>query len=88
MRYECYYIVRDSTIPSRPSRLQPIIGNNHLADTSYTTIIVRVVLNDHGQIIHGELVDVESPQAKRFKNWSGLIRALSQCLKTRTKLGD
>ena len=81
MRYECYYLIRDLTITSRPGRLQPVTGNNHLADTSYTTIILRIVLNKQGHIVYGELVDVVSSQTKRFKTWNELIRALSKRLK-------
>ena len=58
--------------------MSPVDANEHLADTRNITFILRLVLNDRGQIMHGELVDVALPQTQRFKDWNELIQALSK----------
>ena len=52
-----------------------------LSDTQYRTIVLRVVVNEHRQIVQGELIDTASTHTTRFKNWRGLIQALSHWLK-------
>jgi hypothetical protein len=52
-----------------------------LSDTPYRTVVLRVVVNDRRQIVQGELIDTASTQTTRFKNWRGLIQALSHWLK-------
>lgn len=47
----------------------------------YRTVVLRVVVNQHRQIVQGELIDSVSVQITRFKHWHGLIRALSDWLK-------
>lgn len=68
--------------------MSPVNGNEQLADTRYTTFILRLVLNDRGQIVRGELIDVASSQAQRFKNWNGLIRTLSNRCKEQSEQTD
>jgi hypothetical protein len=51
-------------------------AENHLADRRYVSVVLRLVLDQHGQMIHGELVgDANTPPA-RFSGWRGLTRAV------------
>ena len=53
----------------------------HLSDTQYRIVVVRVAVNDRHQIVQGELIDAVSTKTIRFKTWRGLILALSRWLK-------
>ncbi|CAG0930536.1 hypothetical protein TFLX_01811 [Thermoflexales bacterium] len=59
-----------------------------LADQQYSTVVLRVVVNKHRQIVQGELIDTASAQTLRFKNWRGLIQALSRWLKNQSPPAD
>ena len=58
--------------------------HEQLSDMHYRTVVLRVVVNKHRQIVQGELIDSVSVQTTRFKNWRGLIRALSGWLKNQS----
>jgi hypothetical protein len=66
---------------SRP----PPHDHEQLADAYNATVVMRVVLNEDHQISHGELIDTVSARSRRFKNWPGLIQALSICLKSQRR---
>jgi hypothetical protein len=53
---------------------------NHLAERRYVTVVVRLVLDQHGRLIHGEFIDVASVIGVRFSGWRGLIRAVRSWL--------
>ena len=65
-----------------------INGKDLLADTLYTTFILRLVLNSRRQIVHGELIDVAAETTQRFTNWNGLIRTLSKRCKAQSEQTD
>ena len=49
---------------------------NHLADKRYITVVLRLVVDERGWLVHGELVDVEGMLKQRFKGWRGLAQAI------------
>jgi hypothetical protein len=51
-------------------------AENHLADRRYVSVVLRLVLDQHGQLIHGELVGAANTRPARFSGWRGLTRAL------------
>ena len=53
---------------------------NHLAEKRYVTVVLRLVLDQHGQLIHGEFIDVASMIGVRFSGWRGLIRIVRNWL--------
>ena len=53
----------------------PPAGNN-LAGKLYATLVLRLVLDQRGRLMHGELVDVAGGLSNRFVAWRGLIRTL------------
>ncbi len=65
--------MRNATVSSKTRK-------ERLSDVHHVTLIMRFVLNEQGQILHGELVDPQSTGIRRFKAWNGLISALSAWL--------
>jgi hypothetical protein len=47
-----------------------------LGDKRFVTLIVRLVLDRRGGLVHGEVVDVEDRLWGRFDGWRGLVRTL------------
>ena len=51
-------------------------AENHLADRRYVSVVLRLVLDQHGQMIHGEVVGDTTTRPARFSGWRGLTRAV------------
>ncbi len=66
----------------------PAHGSEHLSDELYRTVVVRVRVNSRSQIIQGELIDTTSTTTTRFRNWQGLMTALSAWLKQSSSPAD
>jgi hypothetical protein len=49
---------------------------NKLAEKQYATLILRLVLDQQGRLLYGELVDVAGGQPKWFAGWRGMISAV------------
>jgi hypothetical protein len=47
-----------------------------LDEKRYITAILRLLLDVSGELVHGELADVEGRPGKRFVGWEGLIGAV------------
>lgn len=60
----------------------------HLSNTHYATVVLRVVVNERSQIVQGELIDTATAQTTHFKNWRGLIQALSRWSKSQPAPAD
>lgn len=60
---------------SRPDRL---------ADKRILTAVVRVVLDDRGRLVHGEVLDARGGVRVRFQRWPRLIRAIRTSLRVRS----
>ena len=44
------------------------------------SVVLRLVLDRHGQMIHGEVVGDANARAARFSGWRGLTRAVQAWL--------
>ena len=55
-------------------------AENHLADRRYVSVVLRLVLDQHGEMIHGEVVGDTNTRPARFRGWRGLTRALQAWL--------
>jgi len=55
-------------------------AENHLADRRYVSVVLRLVLDQHGQMIHGEVVGDATTRPTRFSGWRGLTRAVQAWL--------
>jgi hypothetical protein len=58
-----------------------------LGEKRYATLILRLVLDQQGRLMHGELVDVVSGFSNRFVGWRGLIRTVRAWLADQEKEG-
>jgi hypothetical protein len=63
--------------------LCPLSESERLADTHLVTFVVRLTLDDQGQVMNGELTDTESTAPQRFLGKKGLIRTLLASLEMR-----
>ena len=61
-------------------RVGPVAGNAGFEAGNYTAVIVRLLLNERGGIMNGELATLEGERVCRFLGWNGLTRALRDYL--------
>lgn len=55
----------------------PILADDEKpGETRNATLILRLVLDQQGQLKYGEFVDVTSGYEKRFRAWNDMIRML------------
>jgi hypothetical protein len=64
----------------------PPAGNN-LSGKRNATLILRLVLDQHGRLMHGELIDVVGGLPNRFVAWRGLIRTVRAWLTRQVQAG-
>lgn len=57
-----------------------ITGVTALEDKRNVSIILRMVLDADGQVLHGEIVDVDGKVQSRFAGVDGLMNAVQQWL--------
>ena len=58
------------------------VPHDHLADTRYITIVLRLMINPPDQL-RGEITDADDKQRRRFTGWPGLTRTLRDWLNER-----
>lgn len=51
-------------------------SSDQLSHSRYVAIVVRVTLDQQGQIVHGEVIEVNNSDRKQFVNWVQLMNAL------------
>lgn len=57
-------------------------SESNLAKQHYVTLIVRLMIDDQGQVIHGEMMDDSRTLRKRFTSGAGLISLIQAWLTT------
>ena len=55
-------------------------ADNYLADRHYVSAVLRLVLDEHGKMIYGELVSAPNILPIRFSGWRGMTRAVRNWL--------
>ena len=60
--------------------MQPTARDETLADHRYVTLILRLTLDQGGQLIHGEMVDTTDTLLGRFIGEAGLNNAMRDWL--------
>ncbi len=53
-----------------------------LSDDQYVTLILRLLVDPEGRLVHGEVLDAAGRPCRRFRVWSGLARAVRGALGT------
>lgn len=51
-----------------------------LGGKSYLTVVVRLLADEHGRLIHGEVADLQGTSQQRFADWEGMVHAVQACL--------
>ena len=59
---------------------EPVNGN-HLGHRRLVTVVLRLILDRRGLLVHGEVVDEANRLQGRFASWDRLVPALSAWLK-------
>jgi len=51
-----------------------------LQDKRYVTAILRLLIDKHGGLVHGEVADVDGTVGRRFADWPALTPAVQEWL--------
>jgi hypothetical protein len=54
----------------------PPSSGNRLAEKRYLTVILRLVVDKRGRLVHGEVVDLQARLQGRFAGWRGLTHTV------------
>jgi hypothetical protein len=57
--------------------VSPRALGEHLADHRNLTVMLRLVVDPTGHLMHGELIDLDGSSHGRFLNWERLIELLT-----------
>jgi hypothetical protein len=57
-------------------------SGNRLAEKRYLTVILRLVVDQRGQLVQGEVVDLQARILGRFAGWKGLTCTVRAWLET------
>ncbi len=63
-------------------------AGDELSASRNVTVILRLVLDAHGQLVRGEIVDVDGGLWRRFSGWQGLSDALRAWVRRHERDGD
>ncbi len=55
-------------------------AEDKLGDTYHVTVVVRLVLNQHGNLKYGEIMDAEGLPHGRFVEWFAMTREIRDWL--------
>jgi hypothetical protein len=51
-----------------------------LADAQQVTLILRLVLNGGGSLLHGEMIHLQNNIRSQFRDWAELIQVLQKTM--------
>jgi hypothetical protein len=57
--------------------VSPRARGEHLAENRNMTVLLRLVIDPGGHLVHGELIDVDGEPYGRFLSWDRLIELLT-----------
>ncbi len=55
-----------------------------LADSRYVTLVLRLLIDRQGRLVHGEIVDVDGRTRGRFSEWRDLLKSVRKHSAIRT----
>ncbi len=58
--------------------------DDNVSDASNLTLILRLVINRRGELMHGEIVDVDLRSLGRFAAWTQMVRILRTWLESQS----
>jgi len=69
------HLYRSSTL-RRGNTMSTVSHENGLAEHHYATLILRLMLDQHGRLMYGDIVDVANTHQEHFVGDHGLIQAV------------
>ena len=57
-----------------------LLSDTEMSDKQLRTVIVRLVLDRWGALLHGEIADVEGRVLKQVVDWDGVLRSIKECV--------
>lgn len=63
-------------------------SGDELGHRRLVTVVLRLVLDRHGVLVHGEVVDAANRRQRRFAGWEGLVPAVRAWLEREPADGD
>jgi hypothetical protein len=63
-------------------------GDEQLSNQQYVLVILRLLLDEHRQLVHGEVVDEAGQLHSRFRDWRGMAAAVRSWIAFRRGEGD
>ena len=54
--------------------------DEELGDKQLRTVILRLVLDRWGTLLHGEVVDVDGSVTGRFSRWDQIVASIKACV--------
>jgi hypothetical protein len=58
----------------------PLLSDLEMSDKQLRTVIVRLVLDRWGALLHGEIADVEGRLLKHVVDWDGVLASIKECV--------
>jgi hypothetical protein len=46
----------------------------------HVTLVLRLVLDERGQVLHGQAIDVADGSSDHFRGWRGLVQTVARLL--------
>jgi hypothetical protein len=69
-------------------RMPALSGDEGLPERRHITLLLRLVLDQFGHLVHGEVLDLEERERARFRHWATLANAAQRCLARVAPLGS
>lgn len=54
-------------------------GDEGLPERRHVTLLLRLVLDQFGHLVHGEVLDLDERERTRFRYWATLANAAQRC---------
>ena len=64
------------------------LSENYLAERHYATLVLRLLLDRRGRLVHGELLDVANARPEHFIDARGLVQAVQTWLTRQEQVND
>lgn len=56
------------------------LADDEMGDKQLRTVILRLVLDRWGTLLHGETVEVDGHVANRFTRWDQIVASIKACI--------
>ena len=81
--YTSYYFLDFQDMDLVDDGLSDMLSEKH-----QVTVILRMLMDEQGKLLHGNLVDVDGQSRGRFSNWGDLVNLLRQWFDSQERGGS